>query len=192
MDSNLPCEHDRIGDPAAAAACPHRVHFYSDTSRFLDNLETYIADGLLAGEATIVIATAMHLHALEARLQARGLDLVAARHENRYLPMGAEDALAQFLVDGWPSAERFHALLAQLLLRARGTGRPVRAFGEMVVVLWGNGQRDAAVKLEQLWAQVCAGGQLSLLCAYPLHGFGADDADALACVRSWHTEEVPA
>jgi hypothetical protein len=106
--------------------------------------------------------------------------------------MGAEDALERFMEDGRPSPARFHALLAQLLQRARGDGRPVRAFGEMVVVLWRKGQRDAALQLEQLWDQACARGALTLLCAYPLAGFGRDDGDALASVRACHTEEVGA
>jgi hypothetical protein len=170
--------------------CGHLVQFYSEDARLLDTLETFIATGLDAAEAVIVIATPPHLHALESRLQARGMDLVAARHENRYLPMGAEDAMDRFIVDHWPNAELFAAFLGQFMQRARGDGRKVRAFGEMVAVLWANGHRDAAIQLERLWADVCAQGELTLLCAYPTRGFGRDDAPALALVREWHTGEV--
>jgi hypothetical protein len=171
--------------------CGHLVQFYSETSRLLDTLEGFIASGLTGGEAVIVIATPPHLHALEARLQGRGIDLVAARNDNRYLPFGAQDVMDRFVVDGRPDAERFHAFLVPTLARARGAGRKVRAFGEMVAVMWAAGNRDGAIELERVWSQVCERGQLTLLCAYPSRGFGKHDAAALACVRALHTGETP-
>jgi hypothetical protein len=171
--------------------CGHLVQFYADQQRLLDTLESFIASGLHAGEAVVVIATPPHLHALEARLQGRGFDLVGARNDNRYLAIGARDAMDRFIVDGWPDAARFHAFLEPTVARARGDGRKVRAFGEMVAVLWAAGRREAAIELERLWSQVCERGQLTLLCAYPSNGFGVDDADALACVRALHTDETP-
>jgi hypothetical protein len=191
MDS-ITLAHPHAGAPVPhPSPCGHLVQFYAEEPRLLDTLETFIAAGLLAGEAVILIATPPHLHALEARLQARGLDLVAARHDNRYLPNGAQDVMDRFIVDGWPDAERFHAFLEPTLDRARGKGRKVRAFGEMVAVLWAAGRREAAIELERLWSQVCERGQLTLLCAYPSTGFDADDAAALDCVRALHTGETP-
>jgi hypothetical protein len=67
----------------------------------------------------------------------------------------------------------------------------VRAFGEMVAVLWAAGRREAALELERLWGQACERGQLTLLCAYPRSAFGADDAMAQATVRALHTDETP-
>ena len=191
MDS-LTHAHPLPGAPAPhPGPCGHLVQFYSEHNRLLDTLETFIASGLTGGEAVIVIATPQHLHALEARLQARGIDLVAARNDNRYLPYGAQDVMDRFIDDRMPDAERFHAFLESTLLRARGPGRKVRAFGEMVAVLWAAGHRDGAIELERLWSQVCERGQLTLLCAYPDAGFGKGDATALECVRALHTGETP-
>jgi len=191
MDS-LTLGHPHAGTPAPhPGPCGHLVQFYSDQNRLLDTLEAFIASGLTGGEAVIAIATPQHLHALESRLQARGIDLVAARNDNLYLPCGAQDAMDRFIDDGMPDAERFHAFLASTLARARGPGRRVRAFGEMVAVLWAAGHRNGAIELERLWSQVCARGQLTLLCAYPSAGFGRDDDAALECVRALHTGETP-
>jgi anti-sigma regulatory factor (Ser/Thr protein kinase) len=44
---------------------------------------------------------------------------------------------------------------------------PVRAFGEMVALLWGAGNVKAAMALESLWNDLAASRQFSLLCAYP-------------------------
>jgi MEDS: MEthanogen/methylotroph, DcmR Sensory domain len=174
-------------------ACNHLVQFYRDHTRFLDSLEAFIADGLLAGESTIVLATSLHLHSLEARLQARGFDLRAARHDNRYLPVGADDAIARLLVDGRPDPARFQKLLSDLLRRATGrSNRRVRAFGELVAVLWANGQREAVHELEQLWCAACDRHDLTLLCAYPAAGFGEHDHEAIAGIRDCHRGEVAA
>jgi hypothetical protein len=189
MDSLLPthAHTEPVGAP-----CGHLVHFYSEQNRLLDLLETFIADGLVDGEGVIVIATPPHLHALESRLQARGIDLVEARHANRYLPMGTHDAMARFVVDGWPESARFEQFLQASLQRARGPGRRVRAFGEMVAVMWAHGRREAALELERLWSHACAQGELTLLCAYPSSGFGSGDGAALDRVRALHTDVAAA
>jgi hypothetical protein len=178
---------DRAPHPSP---CGHLVQFYADHNRLLDTLERFISAGLGSGEAVVVIATPPHLHALEARLQGRGIDLVTARNENRYLPFGAQDAMDRFMVDAGPDGARFGAFLDETLARARGTGRRVRAFGEMVAVLWAAGRREAALELERLWCDACARGRLTLLCAYPTSGFSGVDDPVLDRVRALHTAEA--
>lgn len=190
MDS-IPRTQPHVAGPAPhPAPCGHLVQFYADHNRLLDTLEGYISAGLYSGEAVVVIATPPHLHALEARLQGRGIDLVTARNENRYLPFGAHDAMDRFMVDGRPDAGRFTAFVDETVARARGPGRKVRAFGEMVAVLWAAGQREAALQLEQLWCDACARGALALLCAYPTSGFSGGDDPELERVRALHTGEA--
>ncbi|MGH8028748.1 MAG: MEDS domain-containing protein [Arenimonas sp.] len=191
MDSRTRSHHHASDPLPHPGPCGHLVQFYADHSRLLDSLETFCSAGLDTGEAVVVIATPPHLHALEARLQGRGIDLVAARNENRYLPFGAHDAMDRFIVDAWPDKGRFTTFLEATLARARGTGRKVRAFGEMVAVLWANGDRDAALQLERLWCEVCERGQLTLLCAYPTAAFSGIDDPNLAMVRALHTEGTP-
>ncbi|HEY0897336.1 MAG TPA: MEDS domain-containing protein, partial [Sphingobacteriaceae bacterium] len=50
-------------------------------------------------------------------------------------------------------------------------GRKVRAFGEMVAVLWAEGNSGATVQLEHLWNEFCSNMELTLFCAYPKSGF---------------------
>jgi hypothetical protein len=190
MDGN-PHTNAHAADPAThPAPCGHLVQFYADHNRLLDTLERFISAGLGSGEGVVVIATPPHLHALEARLQARGIDLVAARNDNHYLPFGAQDAMDRFMVDAWPDSGRFGAFLDETLARARGAGRKVRAFGEMVAVLWAAGQRETALELERLWCDACGRGQLTLLCAYPTSGFSGGDDPILDRVRALHTGEA--
>jgi hypothetical protein len=59
------------------------------------------------------------------------------------------------MVDGWPDEERFSRLVNRLLARATAKNRPVRAFGEMVALLWGSGNVEATLPLEHLWNKIC-------------------------------------
>jgi PAS domain-containing protein len=52
----------------------------------------------------------------------------------------------------------------------------VRAFGEMVAVLWEKGNREGALQLERLWNEILRQRSLSLFCAYPLRAFGGESA----------------
>lgn len=144
----------------------HLVQFYSDSSVLLDTLEGFVGGALRSDESAVVIATDEHLRGLELRLAESGIDLASARLSDRFVGVDADQALAVFMVGGWPDEARFDALVSGLVTRAGRGGRKVRAFGEMVALLWIRGNRDATVLLEQLWTRLCSRDQLSLLCAY--------------------------
>ncbi len=158
------------------APCEHAVQIYENDGAFLEVLEEFVSGGLQMGESVIVIATPAHRDALEDRLCQQGLDLEAARSQDQYIPLDAEEALSKFMVNGWPDETLFKQLVNQLLVRARKNGQ-VRAFGEMVALLWAKGQNAATVGLEHLWSRFCEEEAFCLFCAYPKSGF-TRDADA--------------
>jgi hypothetical protein len=50
--------------------------------------------------------------------------------------------------------------------------RPVRVYGEMVGLLWKNGNEAAAESLEAQWNQLMAVRKFSLLCGYSMDDVG--------------------
>ncbi|MDB5897557.1 MAG: hypothetical protein JWP22_3795 [Ramlibacter sp.] len=150
--------------------CDHLVEMYEAEADFLDSLESFVHSGLVAGESIVLIATDDHRRALEQRLAKRGVDLVGARKTDRLIEVDAEETLARFLVNGWPDEDRFKEVVFRLLARAHVNGTKVRAFGEMVAILWGKKLYAATVRLEHLWTRFCAEEGFSLLCAYPVSG----------------------
>lgn len=171
--------------------CEHLVQFYEADDAFVDTLEGFVGAGLAAGESAIVIATPTHLELLERRLEARGLDIAAARWTDQYIPLDAEQTLGFFMKDGWPSDESFFKLVRELLRRGKGEGRKVRAFGEMVAIMWARGEQGATVRLEHLWHQLCTSEGFPLLCAYPKVGFTQNVSTSLNEICAAHSRVLP-
>jgi len=168
----------------------HLVQFYEREGAFLDSLGDFVASGLLHGESVIVIATASHLGALDTRLRARGFDVDRAIIQDRYIPLDAASVLSQFMLNGWPDEQRFRSLVAGLLARARREAPRVRAFGEMVAIMWARGEHAATVHLERLWHALCHEHDFSLLCGYPKTGFASDARAAIGQICAAHTDVV--
>ena len=144
----------------------------------------------MADEAVIVIATASHRAILNRRLEARGFDLGAARRGNTYIDLAAENCLAQFMKDGWPDELQFRQTITHVLRQAGSSGRKIRAFGEMVALLWGEGLMGASVRLEHLWIELRREQTFPLYCAYPKSGFTAATEDSLRQICAAHTKVV--
>jgi hypothetical protein len=172
------------------APCEHLVQIYGDDGVFLDALEGFVAGGLDAGDGLVVIATDAHLQALQERLRLRGFDLAAAREQDQFIPLDADATLSRFMVDGWPDDDRFHQLVAELLQRAGASGRRVRAFGEMVALLWARGDCGATVRLEYLWNNLCRTSAFSLFCAYPKIGFTENPDLAFQAICAAHSRVI--
>ncbi|MEP6470959.1 MAG: MEDS domain-containing protein, partial [Acidobacteriota bacterium] len=97
---------------------------------------------------------------------------------------------------GWTADARLFAEVVGGALRgATSPGGPtrVRVFGEMVGLLWAEGNRDAAVRVEQLWNDLAQSHDFSLLCAYPLAGFSHENhGKPFLQICGEHSRVVPA
>jgi hypothetical protein len=122
----------------------------------------------LREDAAVVVATKTHRDLFEAAITAAGIDVQEARRAHRYIDLDAEETLSLFMVDGAPDPIRFEIALTKLLARATSGGRRTRVYGEMVAVLWHQGNISGAVALEGLWNELGRSQQFSLFCAYPL------------------------
>jgi hypothetical protein len=172
-----------------------QLHDAADSTALLANIGRYLADGLVRGEGGIVIATEAHREALPAAIARAGFAPVAALRDGRLVVLDAHETLDRLLVDGQPNPQRFADVVGAAIeeLSARTGRRGIRAYGEMVGVLWTAERYAAAIRLEELWNTLLAGGGFELYCAYPIdifgEGFRPDDVDALLAK---HTHLVPA
>ena len=172
------------------APCDHLVQIYENDAVFLQTLEGFASDGFLKGESVIIIATAQHLVLLNDRLKAQGFDLEALMGTGQYITEDAEDCLPNFMVDDWPDEQLFTSYVSALLNRAQKHNRKVRAFGEIVAVLWTQGHCGATVKLEDLWHRFQQKNLFCLYCAYPKSGFTQDAKTSINNICQSHSKII--
>jgi signal transduction histidine kinase len=169
-------------DPTLSQTAPppvpssHSVQFYDDDAAFLESLAEFVGSALGSGGACLVIATRSHRDSVAERLKGWGVDLSVSTRTGRYLCADAEGMLARFMADGWPDEERFFSAIEPMLLQARMGSHhkpgPLVAFGEMVALLWAEGNCEGAIRLEELWNELLRRHSFSLRCAYPMGCFG--------------------
>ncbi|MFP5234837.1 MAG: MEDS domain-containing protein [Acidobacteriota bacterium] len=168
------------------APCQHVAQIYANDDALLNNLTPFIAEGLRLGEAAIVIATPAHVADLQKRLMAMDVDLTAAVLDDLLLTVDAETILSQFMLKQWPVEELFFALIGDLLKRAGAERRKVRAFGEMVALLWERGDTAATVHLEYMWEDLRRRHPVTLFCAYPKAGMTKVPEESMAEICAAH------
>jgi diguanylate cyclase (GGDEF)-like protein len=170
----------------------HRVEFYETEAFLVDTVCDFVLPALLAGDSAIIVATPAHRHAFERALEAAGIDVHAAVSDGRWLAFDARAVLARFMVDGAPDATLFRDTVGKVMDRVAGAGRAMRVYGEMVALLWDDGERASALALEDLWNELALQRTFSLLCAYPMRSFEDDDsAAAFKRICDQHTTVIP-
>ena len=172
------------------APCEHVLQIYEDDDSFLDVLTNFVGDGINSAESVIVIASQAHIDGLESRLRAHGINVSGLAESNAYLPVNAEEALSKFMVNGWPDEALFTEAITEIINKAKKANPRIRAFGEMVAILWAQGNSGATVNLEHLWNKFCENESFSLFCAYPKAGFTQDANDSLLHICQSHSKMV--
>jgi MEDS: MEthanogen/methylotroph, DcmR Sensory domain len=71
----------------------HAVQFYESDDFLRDSVADFIANGLVATEPVVVIATEAHRQAFASALQVRGLDVAEASASGDLLMVDASEAL---------------------------------------------------------------------------------------------------
>jgi hypothetical protein len=172
------------------APSEHVVQIYEDDKVFLDLLEGFVSGGIKAGDCVIVIATASHLASLEGRLKADGFNVFDLALRDQYIPLDAEETLSKFMIGNWPDPNLFRHLVSGLIHRAKRNKRPVRAFGEMVALLWSKGLNGATVQLEHLWNKFAETEAFALFCAYPKSGFTESATESIMHICGSHSKMI--
>ncbi len=184
----------RLGYLAGAGPAEHLVQFYDEETFLCDTVCEYASAGFAAGDPIVIIATAAHQRAFAHALRARSFDLDHAQASRQLTLLDADQTLAKFMRGGDPDGELFRLHVGGLLreVRAQRQERPARAYGEMVDLLWKAGNRQAAIRLEQLWSELATVEDFSLVCGYGMDGFhSAQDLADFERVCACHSHVLP-
>jgi hypothetical protein len=177
------------GDPTEHV---HAVRFYENTTSLCRTVADFLSGGFGLGQPALVIATPAHTDGVVEELRARSVDVDALADAGALVLLDARKVLTTFMQDGVPDAERFRANITEAIDRLN-SGREectIRAYGEMVDVLWQDGLTSAAIRLEMLWNQLALSRNFSLLCGYAIRSFYKDAGMREICAQ--HSYVIPA
>ncbi|MGO9495220.1 MAG: MEDS domain-containing protein [Solirubrobacteraceae bacterium] len=170
----------------------HVVLFY-DHDAGLGTAGRYLADAIDAGGLALMIATEAHRRAFEAELKAAGIDPAQAVADDTLVSLDAAQTLASFMRSERIEADAFRRVVGPIIRSAAQAGRPVRAYGEMVALLWDAGDVLGAIELEELWTQLGCELPFSLLCGYRSTSVsGPENAQALEHICQLHSSILQA
>lgn len=143
------------------------VRFYESDAFLVDDLGARIVSAFDKGKRVIIIATSSRRVDIEKALAAEGLDLAQARMRNQYVDMDAALVLSKILVNAQPDAACLDLIVADLVMNTAPDCGGVWVFNEMVTLLWAQGRRDTALRLEAMWNELARKYAFFLYCAYP-------------------------
>ena len=169
----------------------HAVQFYESPDALCRIVGGFIAEGFAEKAAAVIIVTPDHVKRIDACLRQCGVDVDALTRAGALVLVDARDTLNQFMVDGMPNASAFRRIVGGLLtdIRRNNGNRPIRAYGEMVDLLWKDGREAAAIRLETLWNQLARSYDFALLCGYSMGNFYK--GSSLDDIKVQHTHQVP-
>jgi hypothetical protein len=163
----------RMANDQRVHAHHHAVQFYGSDEALFTTVGGFLSEGLIAGQPAVLIATPAHCAAILGELSGRLIDVDRAKRLGDLVCLDAEETLATFMAGNMPDAGAFRKNVGDAIDQALG-GRirtPVRAYGEMVDVLWKKGSPEAAIKLEILWNELALSHSFQLLCGYSMGNF---------------------
>jgi DNA-binding NarL/FixJ family response regulator len=159
----------------APAPRRHEILFCSDDAAIIDGFTRFVAAGLNAADAAIVLVTESHRTCLLQELRTQGVDIDGAIERGTCLSFDADVA---------PDPVRFLEAIDGVRAAAARAGKadPRVAFcGERAGRLWAAGRTAEAVQLEQLCGELAH--DVDILCAYPVPYTNDDHALTRICAE---------
>jgi PAS domain S-box-containing protein len=177
----------------------HFVRFYQEDSHLYNSVGPFLWEGLEAGDGVVVIATPEHRGGFERCFREAGLDVLAAKERGDLTILDAEETLSRFLIGdltrGILDPEAFNNVVGRVMAQAAAgtTPRKVRAYGEMVALLFRQGNVEATTDLEDLWNRLALTHSFRLCCAYTLGDFNrVTHLEPFRRICALHTHVAPA
>jgi signal transduction histidine kinase len=171
----------------------HFVQFYESDDYLVEAVGGFLAAGVTRGDAGLIVVTPEHREKIFKNLSKRGIDVEAMQASGLLLVLDAAQTLEKISINGTPDSRQFIDVVGGVIGRFVQGGRRLRAFGEMVALLWADGHRSEAIALEDLWNALARSYSFALLCGYPMNSFAGDSHSApFAEVCKCHSRVLPA
>ena len=170
--------HREPWDGVVADAAPgdHIVQLYQDQEFLNRAVCRYARAGLANGQGVMLFPTLSHWKAFRPGLEAGGVDVHAAQESGQLTVVDADEVLPRFMRGAMPDPPTFEGAFGDIVGQARAGGsyRKLRAWGEMVNILWERGDIAASMNLEDLFDQLNKTIDIVMFCSFQMDNFNGD------------------
>jgi hypothetical protein len=183
-----------VSKSGSVVANYHAVQFYKDEDSLAATAAGFLADGIEQGQPGLVVATAAHTARIIGVLKSRRIDTDQLRRTGELNLFDARKMLSSFMVGNRPDPLLFKSNVGDAIERLCVDRKPcpIRAYGEMVDLLWQDGNSEGAIRLEILWNQLASTYEFSLLCGYAVgHFYKESVGSRFQEVCDQHSHVVP-
>ena len=168
----------------------HSVQVYDEDADLIGVLGNTVATSLALGDSALIIATPEHHQQLTKELTALRIDLAVCEREGRYVALDAREVINAVMRNGLPDRELFETQFGAAMDAARSNARNLKrgltVYGECVALLWLDGNKEAALRLEQLFEEVYGSDYtFHVHCGYPRSLFA--NASEIVKVEQLHS-----
>ena len=156
-----------------AAPGDHIVQLYQDQEFLNCAVCRYVGAGLANGEGVVLFSTLTHWDAFRPRLEAGGVDVHAAQERGQLTVVDADELLPRFMRGAMPDPPAFKSVVGDIFGQARAGGSypKLRAWGELVNVLWERGDVAASMNLEDMFDQLNKIVSIVMFCSFLMDNF---------------------
>ncbi len=154
-----------------APAGGHAVQICKKDQELIASVSQFARQGFLKEEKVLLIGSQAYLQAIQASLRSEGMDTAQAQTTGWLVLFDAQHLLSQFMIGDMPDWARFRKSAGTLIEGLQPDKFRVRAWGEMVNILWRDKNAAAAVKLEEYWNMLGREFPFFLLCTYLMDPF---------------------
>ncbi len=168
----------------------HSVQIYERDADLVTSVGAMLASSLSFGDSTLIVATPEHREQIARELESLGIDLQGCLSQGRYVALDAREVMSSVMRQGQPDRElfdsNFGSVLEKVREHARNQNRGLTVYGECVALLWNEGRKEAALRLEEFWQDVFRDDHtFHLHCAYPSSVFA--DGTEIRRVHDLHS-----
>jgi len=172
----------------------HIVQLYQDEEFYGEAISYFAAEGLVRGESIILVATQSNWRNISQRLTDKGFDIPELFARGQLTLLDADETLPKFMVGGMPDGNIFKPLARETINKARCGGKypAIRWWGEMVNVLYVDGNGKASNRLEEFFDEVAHEQSIAIFCSFLMDRYDpAIYDDALGNVCRTHSHLIP-
>lgn len=149
----------------------HICEFYSSAEARIKSLCNFIVPGIIKDEAVVVVATFENLLMLKNTLILYAIDVDEVVNSGQLVLLNAHKTLEKFIRNDHIDYMLFFNLMTQMLDELQEKFVGIRAYGEMVDVLYETKSLDLTLELEQLWSGLSLQYHFNLMCGYTAENF---------------------